>query len=316
MRSVMELVKDLVVESQFGGPIRRYSSLQLADRDAVATKLAATQEGTQALDTRNFRKFSGQKSSTTLFILGSGESILDLNDSHFEVMNSHTSIGVNSWVIHPFIPDIYAFESLESAEHLNEALVLKKTLERRSAEGNRPVIMHLRPHAHTPRDLQVLPPSEMKDKFFFYGRTTLGTKKMENLEGDLTFLIESHSRGRLPKEVLLDSGGSVGRMVSWGIFAGFKNIVLVGVDLGHNQYFFDGDPRFLKDLGIKGYNPWKNRSLEHETQQRLNRPFIATEFLGALATVSQKLGGPQIFVGAEKSLLAETMPVFDWTLRA
>jgi hypothetical protein len=301
-----------VIESAVGSPARQGAAMSLARRDAEATKRVAASKYRLALDTRDSASLIQLGHRRTLFILGSGASINTLTDEHWEEITAGMSVGVNSWPLHPFIPTIYSFESQESAEYEHEAQVLRSVLARRLETGHQPVMLHLRPHASTRPDWEILPPPGWDGRLFYYGRTTLATHRLRNLERDLKALIGAHRSGALPPEILLDSGGSVGRMVSLGIFLGFERVVLVGVDLGGNEYFFEDDPRYLSNLGIESYNPWKSRTEQHETQQRTNRSFVATEFLGSLAAVSRDLGGPEIFVAGKKSLLSGVVPQFKW----
>lgn len=308
----LEGLKRDAVESLPGGRVRDWASLRLAHRDAAATRRAANTIGVSTLDTRNPRALMGGQASETLFILGSGPSVNKLNSQNFEEVERGFSIGVNSWILHPFVPNVYAFEPSESIDYLNESKVLREVLARKLEEGNDSRILHLRPHASTSEALEVLPPVLFKHRFSYYGRTALTTHLVSNLERDLTRLLQAHSQERLPSQILLDSGGSVGRMVSLGIFFGFQKIVLIGVDLSHNQYFFEDDPSYLEHLGIASYNPWKSRTKHHETQQRTNRAFVATEFLGTLAKVSKARGGPEVFVANKQSLLSQVMPQYEW----
>lgn len=311
----LEVLKRVAVESVASGHVRDWASLRLGQRDAAATRRAAAVRGVATLNTRDPSSLMKDHSSATLFILGSGPSVNQLSAENLEEIKRGFSIGVNSWILHPFVPSIYAFEPSESFEYLNETQVLRAVLGTRIAQGHLPQVLHFRPHSSTPLELEVLPPDSVAHRFSYYGRTALTTKLVRNLERDLTRLLRAHSSGKLPSEVLLDSGGSVGRMVSLGIFFGFHKIVLVGVDLNRNEYFFEDNPSYFEDLGIESYNPWKSRTEHHETQQRSNRAFVATEFLGALATVSQAQGGPEIFVANDKSLLTEVMPHYQWSGR-
>jgi len=311
----LERLKRDAVESASAGQVRDWASVRLAHRDAVATRRAANTRGVSTLDTRDPRSLMGDKVPETLFILGSGPSVNRLSSQNLDEVERGFSIGVNSWILHPFVPNVYAFEPSESLDYLNESQVLREVLARKLELGQDSRILHLRPHASTAQALEVLPPDSLAHRFSYYGRTALTTHLVSNLERDLTRLLQAHSRERLPAEILLDSGGSVGRMVSLGIFFGFQKIVLVGVDLSRNQYFFEDDPTYLEDLGIASYNPWKSRTEHHETQQRTNRAFVATEFLGALAKVSKARGGPEMFVANNQSLLSQVMPQYEWSVR-
>ena len=50
------------------------------------------------------------KTSDTLFILGSGPSICELNSKHFKIISDHDSIGFGFWCIHDFAPTYYMME--------------------------------------------------------------------------------------------------------------------------------------------------------------------------------------------------------------
>ena len=311
----LQWLKRVAVESASGGRVRDWASLRLAYRDAAATRRAATTRGVSTLDTRDSQSLMGETRPETLFILGSGPSVNTLSAQNLDEVGRGFSIGVNSWILHPFVPNVYAFEPSESVEYHHESQVLREVLATRLEQGHDSRILHLRPHASTDKALEVLPPDALAHRFSYYGRTALTTQLVSNLERDLTQLLQAHSGERLPSEILLDSGGSVGRMVSLGIFFGFQKIVLTGVDLNRNEYFFEDNPGYLEDLGITSYNPWKSRTKHHETQQRTNRAFVATEFLGALAKLSKERGGPEMFVANHQSLLSEVMPPYEWSGR-
>lgn len=304
--------KRLVGESFLGNAFRNWASLRLARRDAAATRLAASRNNRLVLNTRSSGDLLQPGSGNTLFILGSGESINTLTKSNWSEIGAGFSVGVNSWPIHPFVPDIYAFEAQESAQYAHEAMVLRNLLARRLSSSPKPQILHLRPHKWTRPEWEILPPVGWRGDFFYYGRTTPATHLLRNLRRDISALILAQRSGSLPGEILLDSGGSIGRMVSLGIFLGFQKIVLTGVDLKRNRYFFEDFPGYFEELGIETYDPWKSRTEQHETQQRTNRAFIATEFLAALAAASSRLGGPEIMVASQHSLLSSVLPQFKW----
>lgn len=311
----LEAIKRFAVESAGGSHVRDWASLRLGQRDAAATRRVARLRGVSTLNTRDPSTFLADHSSETLFILGSGPSVNQLSPANLKEVKKGVSIGINSWILHPFVPNIYAFESSESFEYLNESRVLRAVLRARLEQGHNPRILHLRPHASTAQELEVLPPDSVRQRFSYYGRTALTTRAVSNLQRDLSQLLGAHSMEKLPSEILLDSGGSVGRMVSLGIFFGFHKVILLGVDLNCNEYFFEDNPGYFQDLGIDSYNPWKSRTEQHETQQRSNRAFVATEFLGALATVSKAHGGPEILVANDQSLLSQVMPQYKWSDR-
>jgi hypothetical protein len=81
--------------------------------------------GLQALSKLDVSQY---KTSDTLYILGSGISIMDLNQEQWNVISSHDSIGFNSWMHHPFVPTYYCMETPMKNEHfdLNIAALNRK----------------------------------------------------------------------------------------------------------------------------------------------------------------------------------------------
>jgi hypothetical protein len=100
-------------------------------------------------------------------------------------------------------------------------------------------------------------------------------------------------------------------MVSLGIVRGYSSIVLVGVDLNTNRYFFEVDPSHLSRHGLTDFNPWISRTPAHDTEHTENRNFAASEFLPALARASEAIGGPKVSVISSSSKLAESLPLYQ-----
>jgi hypothetical protein len=104
-------------------------------------------------------------------------------------------------------------------------------------------------------------------------------------------------------------------MISLGIGLGFKKIVLVGVDLNSNIYYFEKEPRYLDALGLSRLNVWRNRSLVHGTedpQQFGRRDFLSSEFIPALAKAASTNFGCIITVASANSALARDLPLHSW----
>jgi hypothetical protein len=229
-------------------------------------------------------------------------------------MRQGTTIGVNSWVLHDFIPDAYSFEEMENDDYSAVAEGLSQALRHQKVLAARPDILHLRPRLATPASRLVAIPTELKPKTRYYGRVLPETRRTGNLLGDLMQLVKAQMNRRIPAHILLDGGFSIARMVSLGISRGYSSIVLVGVDLTTNRYFFEEDTSHLARHGLTNFNPWISRTSSHDTEETANRSFSASQFLVALARASKTLGGPQLFVISQKSKLAIDLPL--WTPRA
>lgn len=286
-------------------------------RNQIAV-VRAQQDGRGTLEIANDRQQTvlhkddvRPKESRELFILGSGPSVLDISPALLSRMSAGTTIGLNSWVLHDFIPDIYSFEQMENDDYIAVAAGLSKVLHRPEVVDQQPLILHLRPHKSTPTNRLVSIPEALRARTRYYGRFTVETRQLGNLVSDMTKLLQISLRGVIPNFVLLDSGLSVARMIHLGIISGFESIILVGVDIRSTRYFFEEDPTFLKRHNLSHFNPWVSRGTAHDTEEKKNRHFSASEFLPALAEVSRSLGGPEIFVSSEKSMLAAHLALLE-----
>jgi hypothetical protein len=81
----------------------------------------------------------------TLYILGSGASIEDLTSAHFDHIAKHSSVGINNWGVHPFVPDIYSFESVPWVGDGQDFPRAMGLLDRGDIRSRQPEILVLRP---------------------------------------------------------------------------------------------------------------------------------------------------------------------------
>ena len=51
-----------------------------------------------------WKSLGAKRKSDTLFVLGSGASIHDLNETEWAAIAAADSVGFNNWSLHPFIP--------------------------------------------------------------------------------------------------------------------------------------------------------------------------------------------------------------------
>ena len=299
-----------LAEVQGLGPLRDYLAVQRAQRDASGTAMMATRLGFEVLD----REFLAQLrlKSSTLVVLGLGESVEELTPAEWAVIGNCVSVGVNSWLVHDFVPDIYSFEQVQSVLDADARDSMSTLLARPEVLEKNPAVLLFRPHADTHASRVIEIPPRLRERTRVYGRTGVATKSRDNLVRDLRRLIRYSVRGQLPESIALDEGMSVARMISLGVRAGFSSIVLVGVDLNSTRYFFDINPSYLGRRGLKGYNPWKKRGAVHGTEKTDNRAFAASTFIPALAEAARQETGTIVYVSSLSSALAGRLPVFDF----
>lgn len=300
-----------LIEMGIASSLRTAIVLNRARKDSSGTLESAKLRGFPVLGVDDINPPASPDRSSEFFILGSGPSVLDLTPENFARMRKGTTIGVNSWVLHDFVPDAYSFEEMENESYREVAAGLSRALRQENVLDAKPSILHLRPRLTTPQDHLVSIPKELENLTRYYGRVAPETRRVSNLSTDLRRLIRSSMSGAMPGHILVDGGFSVARMAFLGIARGFSSIVLVGVDLDADHYFFEAEGSYLSRHNLSQFNPWSSRSTSHDTEETINRNFPASEFLLALARASESLGGPKFSVMSSKSKLAAHLPVMS-----
>lgn len=244
----------------------------------------------------------------TLFILAGGRTINDLSESDFATIRSNTSVGINFWPIHDFVPNILTSES-DASEVANP--FLDERLRRKEMVDQPPIVLSLRTNWPIPlNSLQVFP-EELEKRRFVYGRANLVTKRTENLARDLSLTLRALMKGKIPPSVLPDNGSTVVRMSFWGALKGFSKIVWVGVDQDSGPYFWTDRPNNNHYRRAAEAVP-RETGKPHSTSSSANRPFSNDVFLPALAKALRETTNTEVYVGSEKSLLSQNVPVYDW----
>ena len=188
------------------------------------------------------------KTSDTVFVLGSGWSINDIVEERWRIIARHDSIGFNFWPVHAFVPRIFVFESLlyeEEEERQFMFRMLKKVIEQRAED-----------YANTVKIVtEVQPPglrqlaTELCEEFrknLYVGYTAPVIARTElELTAGLDYL---RKRGEFEVSNcvpwLFKYGGSVIAMLSLAVRMGYKRIVLCGIDLGMQDYFYHHRERY------------------------------------------------------------------------
>jgi len=233
-----------------------------------------------------------------LFILGTGSSIDAITEDQFKIMklNNALTIGLNGWVYHKFIPDIYSLEfdtsgkSPEADRMIERAIILCSSLPK-----EKPIIF-----------LKMkLGLSKIKKyafnrckNIYLYSHLRLDNSSPKKYYKSLLFLIGllKKSKKTFLSNFLLGSGSSLERILSYGIISGFKEIIILGVDL-EGPHFYD------KSIISKQFI--------HKTNDRKFRDLTIEDMMKQYKTVAKKYG-VKISVQSNTSPLAKFFPVFKW----
>jgi len=243
---------------------------------------------------------SRKPDATTAFILGTGASAAQLQPQDLAYIRSQFSVGVNQWILHPTVPDVYAYE-------VDPDTRLLQMLDREDVKKAEPFLFFLKPTnpSHVANADYI--PEFLRVRTFVYGRSNIWTRKTNNIGPDSVSVLKSLGISR-DGDILLDNGASIARMVALCFLLGFQKIVLVGVDLNNVQYFWHKNPVLIEPLGFKDYETGQKGNT-HETLSTVNRPFPIDKFITKLA-ISAAGEGVHIFIGSEESQLAGSLPIY------
>lgn len=246
------------------------------------------------LDSDALRRLQALKpDATTAFILGTGASVADLSDKKLDHIQSQFSIGVNQWILHPMVPDVYAYE-------VDPDVRLLQALDRPEVKEKSPYLLFLKPSRSKDFSNASYLPDFMRERSFLYGRVNIWTRRTTNIARDFRRVTSAISRLRIP-DVVLDNGASIARMIVLSALLGFSKIVLVGVDLKNVEYFWHRRPEVLKSLKIEHFGTGQ-KGETHETLSTLSRPFPIDEYVAEVAGGKENV--VKLSVESAHSLLA------------
>lgn len=250
-------------------------------------------------------------SRNTCFILGSGGSINSLTESNWEDVKSQTSIGINSWILHRFVPSILIFECGRSPAY--NALFFKNIKKREKEYQDTMLFWKDAGRAiHGNHYLDFNGPA--KNLFFplIYKPCLLregATPKDTSLFGVVQFFLH-----KLGIPVFHYSRATVVLAIDVAVRLGFKKIVLCGVDLTSTKYFWEIDNQ--KEIICENVELPSNTGQEgqaiHSTIDPSVYPLTVDNVIYNLNEKYLKPLDVNLFVGSEKSALFPRLPCYHW----
>jgi hypothetical protein len=248
----------------------------------------------------------------TFFVLGNGGSVNELSQRDLDTMRAGVSVGINAWPIHPFSPTYFAFEYWRfSFTPDSELTYLVRAAEVKLAQGPTRGLLFLRPGLPASLSAVVRLSQSPSQSAAMYGRANLFAQSQGALRQDLAQILKLIRRGRLSPSVLPDNGSSVVRMIFLGLILGFRDIVLVGVDLNGSPYFWE-DPAFVPDPSVNSRYLERSPRDSISTEQTEERPFSASDFIATLAPLAQHFLGATVSCASATSRLAHALPVYSF----
>jgi hypothetical protein len=220
---------------------RLYHHTRLREESARAAK-AADHAGLPLLQTLNLYDL---RASDTLFVLGSASSINEISEDRWRAIGRHDSVGINFWPAHPFVPRFFHFENMTYDEQPAMYDALRALLERRSEAyiNTLKIVTEVNPIG--PRQTVFELPEGMKRNLYVGFSVPVVARNEEELRAGIRYLRSIGAftpRGKVAW--LFKYGGSVIAMMMLAAIMGYRRIVLCGVDLNMQDYFYHDRERY------------------------------------------------------------------------
>lgn len=303
-----------LLSMKIAAPLRQVLWNRAARVDSLATSSASERLGIPSLNLFSSDVFRDENREV-LFILGSGSSIESMPSESFRHINQHSSIGLNYWFLHDFVPSAFSFDAgkpstTSPASRTRKHDQLEGYLGRPEILKKSPTLLYLRPQGMT-REEMVPVPKDFSGMNYIYGRANLLTTEPGRLDSDLSQIIKRIRRGRIPPSVLPDNGASVVRMIFLGLIQGFRNIVLAGVDLDDRPHFYLSERYREKYGAILELFP-RSGGQVHGTATSTGRSFSGVQFLSAMHRGLEKNTETRLWIGSPESRLSPEIPLYQW----
>lgn len=181
--------------------------------------------------------------SDTVFILGSGSSVNDLNEADWDTIATSDSIGFNQWLIHSFVPTFYFVElGCSSLEH--DRYMVELLCRRLPDLGSMPIIVESKCWIRE-RSVAYKLPRQLSNRLYFYAPSYHRTTSSPVLAWAMRRSSASWKRGSGDLRTMVHHRASLSAIVLFAFLAGYRDIVLVGVDLNTPYYFWDTNKALL-----------------------------------------------------------------------
>lgn len=238
---------------------------------------------------------SQYKKSNTLFVLGSGASINQITDKQWGEIRSHDSIGFNLWLIHDFVPTYYVFELTNDKE--SKPIFYKILRYKATAYKNTPII---KKSSAERLDIKQLHHLTISNLYLSNDIEIPGNKK-------LNLVLKKYNR-LINLGYMLKKRASLSYMIFFGLKAGYKNIVLCGIDLNNTNYFYD-EKKLLDKINIS-IKLKKHKGNVHRTMDRSRSELTIEKVVLTMKEILFDKNDINLFIGSKLSALYPDLPYY------
>lgn len=244
-----------------------------------------------------------RKRSDVLFVLGSGPSINQITPDRWQAIARHDSLALNFWVLHPFVPRFYFFESIEYSQYPEAARLMLQWFARRAEDYHDTLKVAMEIHRRGRQMVEELPP-EFRDNLY----AALSVPAPARNEGELEYALQYLTWHQLfasdrNYSRLLKYAASITTAVALAAKVGYKKVVLCGVDLRDQRYFFQDQDLYPETADLT----FEPRYVPHETSVALEWRLPLQQVLPVLQRAVLDPVGTELYVENPNSALYPTV---------
>lgn len=254
----------------------------------------------------------GKKSSSKIFVLGSGSSINEITREGWAHIQRHDSVGLNRWPVHQHVPTYYVFE-MPTKPHTGRQLI-DLLQYRRDAYTDTPIILKDTSRFKKTAALDSIPEWLLRE--IVLSLDILLPPFLDSSENSFRSVLQHLDRhdylqpGSGP-EVLLKKRGSISYLLFLAVSLGYDEIILSGVDLTDSKYFWENN-----DDDIPDNVPVPELDLDRDSddEHKVNDPDIGIPLETVIYDINDVIlepNGIDLYTATRNSALYPELPHYD-----
>lgn len=255
------------------------------------------------------------KSSNTIFVMGSGYSINSISEKGWKVIEQNDSFGFNTWILHPHIPTYYGLEVPLFEDYFNA--IINRFNEKKDLYRETPLFIQYQHFLKTVYSLEKL--QLANEKIYYFAPYTFHTTNKKLLQKAISNFLDQKNPNL---GNVIHYAGSLSYVIMMSYIMGYKEIVLMGIDLNDPRYWFmkDGIDKQAKAFAEmhQKYTNITGRSKQGGKHATIDRKFTSLygslpidEYLKILKKELNKRG-VKLYIGNEKSKLFPLLPLYEF----
>lgn len=227
-----------------------------ATRERAAGARLASRAGVPLLTSEALRQ---HRRSDVLVLLGGGTSINRIGTERWNAIARYDTLGLNLWIIHPFVPRFYMFECVWKGEPSYP--VFMEYFARREKAYSGTLKIAINADGQRPTSLSDAS-AEWRETSYIAHTIPAPSRNLEEFEYALEYLRRKGIfRPWFQPDRLFKYCASVTTVLTLALKMGYKKLVLCGIDL-HDQRYFYQDPQDFPETAHLEFAP---RNTRHAT---------------------------------------------------